>query len=125
MIAPEASRNGSGVSSTAGSNTIATVIATRYAPAASSQPFGVPSRAASRRPNHTPATASTTDTSTATRYQPVRAPIVSASPTAGGFGGYFTNGTRYTAPKAAAASGIESACGAMLLVRTATTQNSA
>ncbi len=37
--------------------------------------------------------------------------MVSAWPTAGGFGGYFTNGTTYTAPNAPAARSNESACG--------------
>ena len=51
-------------------------------------------RAASRRASNTAAIASTTEASTITKYQPVRIPIVSDWPTAGGFGGYFTNGTR-------------------------------
>src|SRR5690242_3088610 len=111
MIVPAASRGGSGVSSTLGSSTATTTIAPRYAPAASSLAFHAPNRAARRRANQSAPIASATDTSTITRYQPVRAPIVSAWPTAGGFGGYFTNGTTYTVPNAPAANSSESACG--------------
>ncbi len=89
------------------------------ATAASSRPFHAPNRSASRRASHTAAIASTTDASTITRYQPVRAPIVSDWPTAGGFGGYLTNGTRYTATKAAAASSNESWRGPRISARPA------
>lgn len=77
-MAPAASRSGAGVSSTDGASTATATIATRYAAAESSRAFHGPSRACSRRASHTAPIVSAADAATSARYQPVRAPMVSA-----------------------------------------------
>src|SRR5690606_12616886 len=96
----------SGTSSTGGSSSHAATTGTRKAVTAAVQRRHGSGPARRAVPTATAVAAS--PTSTITRYSRVRSSIVSGSPTAGGFAGYLTNGTRTIARNAVPAATIAS-----------------
>ena len=81
------------------------------------QAFQPPSRAATRRPIQAAITMAAMETMIMTRKKPVRSPIVSGFPTAGGLAGYLSSGTMTRARKAAPASKAAVARGERLPIR--------
>ena len=81
------------------------------------QAFQPPSRAASRRPAQAAITRAAMEAMIMTRKKPVRSPIVSGCPTAGGLAGYLSPGTTTRVRKAAPASNAAVARGERLPIR--------